>query len=226
MKSIIVILTLCLTSADAIAQEPPPVEIVTIGNSITLHAPNTSIGWSGSWGMGASAESKDFSAQLADLLSASIKRASTLKRFNISNFEKDPDNPPPPNVVTTALAADIVVIELGDNVHSASLETFQRQYGDLLGRIHSSSNILLCTSTYWPRPQFSAAIKAACLKAGGIFVNIGEIHTKVSNNAGYLTSATDDVKNHPGDQGMKKIAEAIHQQILQSPLYSRLSSRK
>lgn len=226
MKLFQSILILFVVIAHATAQTAPPMALVTIGNSITLHAPSTPIGWSGSWGMGASAESKDYSAQLADLLSASTKREVTLKRFNISNFEKDPNTSPPSLIISAALAADIIVVELGDNVQSSSLDLFKRQYSNLLQQVRSPSNVLLCTSTYWSRPLFSTAVKAACEKAGGIFVDIGGIHLDVGNSARYLTDATDAVKSHPGDQGMKKIAESIYTQLLQSPMYSRLVSRQ
>ena len=58
--------------------------LLVLGNSITRHGPAPKIGWTGDWGMAASAEEKDF----VHLVSRGLG-SPALKAMNIADFERD-----------------------------------------------------------------------------------------------------------------------------------------
>ena len=59
-------------------------------------------------------------------------------------------------------------------------------------------------------------LRQACQEAGGIFVNAGPLGREAANAARAERSFTHDgVAGHPGDRGMKVLADAIVEAILQ-----------
>ena len=66
----------------------PVGKILFLGNSITLHGPAESIGWSGNWGMAASAAEKDY----VHLLIAHVKKVAQgepqVMVSNVADFER------------------------------------------------------------------------------------------------------------------------------------------
>ena len=96
----------------------PAARVLYLGNSITLHGPAPAIGWTGTWGMAASAKEKDYVSLLtADLAKAAGTRPEIQVR-NIADFER--------GHVTfdlakefkaeLAFAPDIVILAIGENV--------------------------------------------------------------------------------------------------------------
>ena len=81
--------------ADDNAQSPGPrigrlaaSKILFLGNSITLHSPAPAIGWTGNWGMAASAEHLDYVHLLtADIAAASGEQPTVMVK-NIADFER------------------------------------------------------------------------------------------------------------------------------------------
>jgi len=70
-------------------------------------------------------------------------------------------------------------------------------------------------SSFWADDAKDQALKEACQEAGGIFVNVGPLGQDPANAARSERSFTHDgVAGHPGDKGMKAIADAILQAVL------------
>lgn len=84
MKPLLLVVTL-LTCSNASAAD---FMLTTIGNSITLSRPDLSKGWTGKWGMAATAEKKDYSGQLAALIESHVERVVDLTRINHATLER------------------------------------------------------------------------------------------------------------------------------------------
>ena len=91
-------------------------KLLCIGNSITLHAPNTELGWHGNWGMAASAQERDYVHLLAKKLEAAGKTIYLLP-VNFVTLEREPESFSPALLEEwIAFVPDAVVIRLGENV--------------------------------------------------------------------------------------------------------------
>ena len=63
-------------------------KILFLGNSITKHGPAPAIGWTGNWGMAASAQEKDFVHLVTSSLARTMKAAPEVRIANIATFER------------------------------------------------------------------------------------------------------------------------------------------
>lgn len=181
--------------------------ILFIGNSITLHAPSAALGWSGSWGMAASAATTDY----AHRLSARFPRAQHVE-MNVSAFETSYGSYDLA-ALDGALAAkpDVVVVELGDNVRDVT--GFSPHYEALIDRItqRTPAAVILCTSTWWRSQAINATILGACSRPNTRYVDISSFRADPSTWAASERSYVDaGVGQHPGDRGMQLIADALY----------------
>jgi hypothetical protein len=62
-----------------------------LGNSVTLHGPLPQIGWTGNWGMAASAREKDYVHVLADSLAGLWGSPPDVRIDNIADFKRQYD---------------------------------------------------------------------------------------------------------------------------------------
>ncbi len=196
--------------------------ILFLGNSITLHAPAEHIGWTGNWGMAASAEEKDFVHQVVTALSkpgTAEAKAFAPKAMieNIATFEREyaTYSMTEKQEKYAAFKPTLVILAIGENVPALATEEAEAQFFDsvrkLLRSIKESANpTFVVRSSFWPDAAKDAALKRVAADVGGIFVNI----TKLAKDEGnYARSERDfehkGVAAHPGDKGMKAIADAI-----------------
>jgi hypothetical protein len=190
----------------ALRTDTPPTKVVAIGNSITLHLPAASIGWSGSWGMAASAQTKDY----AHVTAAAMKLPVT--PTNVSGVESGTNGPDLQTIAATGIdRKTIVIVELGDNVpdSDSGVSYFAASYAALLKGIPSRLQ-LVCVSTFWERPSVDAVIKYACESHGGLYTYIGNIYTDPSNPDRKVQEYSNSgVNRHPHDWGMAQIATRI-----------------
>lgn len=199
-----------------IAEETMPdgrKEVLVLGNSITHTGKAPKVGWTGSWGMAASAATKDFVSVMQERLRTSMEDSSlTVKRINLSEFESAFETfSLPESVVAAARSAFAVVVELGDNarLEKSSAKQFKESYVSLLSAT-APGTVVVCVSTWWPDPVKDAMIRAACDAKDGVFVDISEIANDPRNRASSERKiANVGVGAHPGDRGMSLLGNAV-----------------
>lgn len=190
------------TSAAVATPAEPPVTysaLRVIGNSLTYHWPNPAIGWTGSWGMAASAPEKDFAHLTAAALGV------PLTAFNFSAIEYILPVPfdHVPEMTKGIDAQTAVVVELGDNALDGRLADFEAGYSALLDATKGAKR-LVCTTTWWRGQARDDVIRRQCVAHGGTVVEIADIFK------GRLGLYADpSVDTHPGDVAMAEISRRV-----------------
>jgi len=76
--------------------------------------------------------------------------------------------------------------------------------------------LVVVRSSFWPDPTKDELLRQACQEADAIFVDAGPLGREAANAARSERSFTHDgVAGHPGDRGMKALADAIAQAVLE-----------
>ncbi|TDE18188.1 SGNH/GDSL hydrolase family protein [Dyadobacter psychrotolerans] len=199
----------------------PYKNILIIGNSITKHplAPF----WWGNWGMAASTKEKDFVHLLVSLLRQrspsidfSVLQASGWERnhekFVFAAYDSVFLNKP-----------DLVIIRLGENVKE--LAGFDQSYLNFINYIKEKSPAarIVVTGNFWTNHAKDLAIKKAAESAKVLYIPLDDLDTKENKSSiGAIVTGDDGAKhvidhngvaNHPGDEGMKQIAERIYSML-------------
>lgn len=199
-------------------KEPPAFrKILFLGNSITRHGPNQKIGWSGNWGMAASAEDKDFVHLVIRGLTREDGPAPDALVKNIAAFERGYGTFDATAQLEDAAAfnADLIILAIGENVPALSDAASNAQFSQavvklLHGITADRKPAIVVRSCFWANPAKDEALKDACQEVGGTFVDIGAL---AKDEANYSRSERSfehkGVAAHPGDKGMRAIADAI-----------------
>jgi hypothetical protein len=185
--------------------------VVALGNSITRHGAAPQIKWFGDWGMAASSPEKDYVGRLRALLVKPGQSVVQAQRFNVAVMEREPKGfQLDPATSAIAAASSVLVVELGDNANGDALQDFDSAYRALLTQTKQKKGVLLCLSTWWNSAKVDSIIKPACVKAGGVFVEIGDIHSDPNAHPSKGGDFDDPgILNHPGDVGMAEIAKRL-----------------
>ena len=149
--------------ADEVASQPPLMvgsiaveKVLFLGNSITLHGPLESIGWTGNWGMAASAPDKDYvhllSARLAEV---SNGKPHTMVR-NVADFERQYASFDVQSKFMEEhdFKADLIIIAIGENVPALAGEKELAEYEAAVTRLlqsfqAKSKPTIFVRSTFW-----------------------------------------------------------------------------
>ena len=195
-------------------------KIVFLGNSITRHAPSEEIGWTGNWGMAASAEEKDYVHLVVQAVTESAGNgipAPAFKVLNIADFERQ--------YATYAVEEhlrelidfkpDLLILAIGENVPDLTTPEAETQFYESVDRLlkafqRDGNPAIIVRSGFWPSSNKDACLKRAAAGVGATFVDISAL---AKDEANYARSerqiAHAGVGGHPGDRGMKAIADAI-----------------
>lgn len=201
--------------------------VMYLGNSITLHAPATQIGWEGNWGMAASAADRDY----VHLLQSQIEQAQGIKPEsyvqNIADFErgfvsydfdvglKD----------AAAFHPDLIFVAIGENVAELSSEDQRKSFRESFGRLldwlkkncapeqstaSAQEAVIVVRGTFWHSVEKNELMRATCDERGVLFVALEGLDRDPKNAASSERKIEHaGVGSHPGDRGMQAIAQTI-----------------
>ena len=190
--------------------------IMFVGNSMTLHGIRPSIGWNGEYGMAASKKENDYVhllmaktnevvsdsqfciCQVADWERAFDKGEETLSLYeNARNFN-----------------ANIIIMRFIENCpkDNFDLAHFKEKLSQLLDYLNKSQKAkLIITTGFWRHPGDQAIIEYA--KENNLpCVLLGDLGEQDEMKAIGLFEHK-GVANHPGDLGMKHMADRIWEEL-------------
>ena len=189
-------------------------KVLIYGNSIALHAPKADIGWTNCWGMAASAPEKDFAHLVVSGLEKRLGKRADFRIRNLATLERNFTT----NIATVAEIAadanwkpDYVVIAIGENspnIDKLNSDSFQRFLSDIARPFVKNRAKVVLRSPFWRNPSKASCTAKAAAEVGAVYVDAGHLGEKDENKAIGLFSHG-GVANHPGDLGMKRLADLI-----------------
>ena len=192
-------------------------KVLFLGNSITLHGPAPAIGWLGNWGMAASTEDNDYVHLVLKAIAKAAGKDPKSMVVNIADFERQFETYDLAVGLKRELAfrADLIIVAIGENVPALTSEraqdAFQASVVRLLKKLQDSGDpVIVVRSCFWPDSTKDVRLRAACRAAGGIFVDASPLGADPANQArAERKFSHDGVAGHPGDKGMRALADAI-----------------
>lgn len=191
--------------------------VLIYGNSIALHGPASKIGWTNNWGMAASSAETDFAHLVVRGLEGHKGKTARFRIRNLANaFERrfqecDVEREFAQDL---ALKPDYLVIAVGENVDrfpNADAEVAYRKRLSELGAcfLKVNPNVrIVYRSPFWRNPKKDFLTRCAAEEVKAAYVDAGFVGEDSANRAIGLF-AHSGVANHPGDLGMRRIADAI-----------------
>ena len=167
--------------------------------------------------MAASAREKDYVHVLADSLAKLWGTAPVLRIDNLADFERHYDTYDLDAGLKEHLAfkPDFVVVAIGENVAALDSDDAKARYKDSFTRLlaalaDNGRPRIFVRSCFWPEEVRDDIMRESCKRVGGVFVDIGALGKAEPNYARSERSiAHAGVAAHPGDRGMKAIADAL-----------------
>lgn len=190
--------------------------ILFIGNSITRHRPKPEIGWMHDWGMAASSQEHDYVHILTRNIAAVTGTAPVVRIEDGGDFERHYeayDFSRMKDVV--GFGADTVIVAVGENVPVLDSECakamFRTCFLQLLTAVKQAGHpAIFVRSSFWADAARDAILGQVCAEVGGVFFDISGLGKDEANYArSERRYAHDGVAAHPGDKGMRAIADAI-----------------
>lgn len=188
------------------------IRVMFVGNSITLHGIKHDIGWHNEWGMAASAKENDY----VHLLMEKIKDKDGDASFcicQVSGWEGAYKNGQSLYSLfepARDFNADIVIARFIENCPCADFDAgvFKKEYKSLLNYLSAKDNTqVILTTSFWHHPGDSVICQLA-EEFSLPLVKLNDLGSMPEMKAIGLFEHS-GVANHPGDLGMKTIAERI-----------------
>ena len=185
--------------------------ILFVGNSITLHGVNESIGWHGEWGMAASCREKDYVHRVMAHLTE--KEDAAFAICQISAWEKNYQNGESlfsSYAAARDFAPDVIVFRAMENCPKADFnkEVFLKEAKKLLSYLDPKGRAALCfTTPFWHHPG-DEAMEVLAKEFGAPLILLGDLGERDEMKAlGKFEHR--GVSVHPSDRGMEEIAARL-----------------
>lgn len=195
------------------------INVLFIGNSITWHLPKSEIGWPHNWGMAASQKDKDY----VHLVLAGLEKKYGKVNYCIAQlgkWEKQYWNDEILNNYEDAknFKADIIICRLGENIWGVrdmlNEKPLYHKFDNMIKffKVNSEAKVLV-TDLFWEWKDIDKVIAEVIKNNNYLSVKIGDLGADDKCKALGLFNHS-GVAIHPGDYGMKKIAERILEKLL------------
>lgn len=191
-------------------------KIMFVGNSITLHGILPSIGWHNEWGMAASAQENDYVHILMNKINE-IYPNSQYCICQVAEWESDYKNGTTKHCLyenAKNFEPDLIIMRFVENCprDEFDCEKFKMQMDALLSYLNKSGKAkIIMTTGFWYHPGDNTIIEYA--KENGLpSVVLGDLGEQDEMKAIGLFEHG-GVANHPGDLGMKTMAERIFAEV-------------
>ena len=188
--------------------------VLIYGNSIALHGPKPDIGWTNNCGMAASAPEKDFAHLVVTGLEKHFRKPADFRIRNLAALERNFST----NIATVAeIAADVkwspdyVVIAVGENVaaiNASNAAAYTKFLADIARPFSSVGAKVVMRSPFWMNSAKAECTARAAAETNSAYVDAGPLGLRDENTAKGLLWHK-GVANHPGDLGMKRLAELV-----------------
>ena len=191
-------------------------KVMFVGNSITLHGILPSIGWNNEWGMAASAKEKDYVHILIDKINE-LEPDSQFCICQVAEWEGNYQEGNTRHYLyenARNFDADIVVMRFIENCKKDNFDfdLFKKELNLLMSFLDKSKKAkVVMTTGFWRHPG-DVAIMEYAEENGLPCVLLGDLGEQDEMKALGLFKH-EGVANHPGDIGMKNIAERIFVEI-------------
>jgi hypothetical protein len=119
------------------AEEGKGGKLLFVGNSITLHGPSAAVGWTGNWGMAASAAEKDYVHLVVEAVAKRRGGQPEFRVANVAEFERDFEHYDIAAKLKDVLAfeADTVIVAIGENVPALKTDEAKTKFKESVARL-------------------------------------------------------------------------------------------
>jgi hypothetical protein len=191
------------------------IKIAILGNSISLHGIVEGL-WDHESGMAASDLEHDYVHVLLNKISEEKKCGIEYILINISDFERDFDQFNQNRMEKVKeFEPEIMIFQIGENILTETLKTrgevFVKDYLKIIEYCNAQETIVCLP--FWPVKEKLELITEVALKSGSYLVDLSHLGSGIdplnlakSENKYKHTG----VAAHPGDYGMKNIAEILY----------------
>lgn len=212
-------LILCFSSSvyGKIMPDSIPQKVLFLGNSLTWHGPKPAVGWSGNWGMAATAAEQDYVHLLESRVKAlhpetmfqSANIADSFERkfwkYEAGDFQK-----------FKAWNPDLIVLEIGENIDDSLAVKYQldQHLTRLVNEISGGRAVKVClVGSFWPNQHIDKLMKSASIRNNWKYVDLQGLYKDRTKNTAMKQYQNKGVGMHPSDMGMKNIADRIWKEI-------------
>ena len=189
------------------------IKILFVGNSIAKHAPKPSVGWNRDCGMAASSVDCDYVHLMVKMIMEKYDKNVSYGIAQAAQYARTFTEKGPECDYSAAkdFGADLILMFYGANVPKTydteenPKKTFGKAYEDMRNYLVDGRDVAVFHSQgFYIREKLDSEKLAVAKKYGDVFINIDDIRTLPESHGMF---------NHPGDEGMKMLAERFFSAI-------------